>query len=353
MRRLFLVVFTIFIFNLNAVNFKYKWDEGYRIESIVYQNVKLDRKILLSSTIMNRYKVEVVENRGNNAELEVTLAVFQQSRGLTEHYIHQESETGIIVQNSNGLVDPISDPFFPAVQNVPQFPDRDIHIGDSWTGVAVEYFDLRNGFSIDDTVEAHFRVFYKYIGNRVVDGKEFAMIQMNYNIYEKFTPYIEWGEFYPVKISGGSKQLLLWDIEKGRPYSLDDDYHLEFQLSTGEIYAFTGTTESKCWPKNNLNGDKMLALIDNLKSTPKTTVTQDEEKVTITFNSLLFDPESVVIKDDVKGYSSVASFLLANKYVDKYSVEIIGKGGDEPVASNSSKEGRSLNRRVEIEILKN
>lgn len=378
-----------------STEFKFKFDESYRIESTVYQNVLLNKEIQLSSIILNKYIVNIIEDYGDSALLDVNHHVFQDSKGLTSgFYTSHESEKGIVKQNADGTMIPESDEYFPAVQNVPYFPDRDIKVGESWTSTAIEYFDLKNGFNIEDVISTTFRVFYTYIGNRTIEGRLVAMINMNYNIYQKIKPYIDWGDFYPIKISGGSKQTLYWDIEKGRPYSVDDEFFIDFYTSTNDKYTFKGTTESRSWPKNELKSDKMLALIDSLENTPQTSVIENEEYLKITFNSLLFAPESAYLRNDVKQYLdkigstlnstgdinirilghtaifgeskldylkqlstkraiAVAEYLLSKGYIDRNSIEIIGMGGTSPIESNITKEGRSLNRRVEIDILKN
>lgn len=395
MKEISIIFFLSLSISLYSIEFRYKFNESYRIESTVYQNVLLNRKIELSSVILNRYSVNIIKDCGDYAELNVSHHVFQESKGFSSgFYTFHESEKGIIEQKYDGSMKTITNKYFPAVQNIPYFPDRDITMGESWTSMAIEYFDLNNGFSIDDIIKASFRVFYTYTANRIIDGIEVAVISMNYNIFENIKPYIEWGYFYPVKILGSSKQTLYWDIKKGRPYSVDDNFVLDFFTSTGDQYTFKGNTESRSWPKNNLKSDNMLALINTLEQVPQTTVTDNDEYLTITFSSLLFSPESSLILNEVEIYldeigntfktmgdvniriightalfgktdlkylkdlsvkraRSVAEYLLENGFIDKKSIEIIGMGGSKPVDSNVTKEGRTLNRRVEIDILKN
>lgn len=395
MKKLLLALFLLPLLNLTAIEFKYKWDEDYRIEATVYQNVKFNRRIILSSVIENRYIVKVLEGGADEAKLYVTQAVFQDSAGLTEgYYINHERESGEIYQNRLGLVEPITNEFFPTVQSVPSFPDRDVMVGESWTSIGVEHFDLKNSFHIDDTITTQFRVFYTYRGNKVLNGVEVAVIDINYNIYEKITPYLDWADYYPVKITGSSKQTLYWDIQKGRHYMVDDEYSLQFFISNGDLYEFVGGTKSQSWPKNNLNTPNFTKLVDQLKATPNTQVEEDADQLRITFKSLLFGPESWLLKESVKNYldsigsrlseykdiniringhtallpdtnkeyvkelslkraHSVAEYLVSKGYITKRNIEIVGSGGDFPIDTNSTKEGRESNRRVEIDILKN
>ena len=69
---------------------------------------------------------------------------------------------------------------------------KDIKVGESWTSIAVEHFNLKNGFNINDVISSQFRVFYTYTGNTVIDNRQIAIIDLNYNIYEKIQPYLDW-----------------------------------------------------------------------------------------------------------------------------------------------------------------
>ena len=51
-----------------------------------------------------------------------------------------------------------------------------------------------------------------------------------------------------------------------------------------------------------------------------------------------------------KRASSVASYLIS-KGIKSSRIKIVGRGSEEPVASNSTESGRAQNRRVEIKIL--
>ena len=48
---------------------------------------------------------------------------------------------------------------------------------------------------------------------------------------------------------------------------------------------------------------------------------------------------------------SVADYLIYCEKIDSKKIEIVGRGKDNPVASNNTKEGRAKNRRVEIKII--
>ena len=48
---------------------------------------------------------------------------------------------------------------------------------------------------------------------------------------------------------------------------------------------------------------------------------------------------------------SVADFLIKNNIRNEYHIFTQGKGSSQPVASNTTEEGRSRNRRVEITIM--
>ncbi len=123
---------------------------------------------------------------------------------------------------------------------------------------------------------------------------------------------------------------------------------------------------------------------------PNVEVTADQEGVHIITTGLLFEPESSTLTDEitaqldelgiilqgydghdvlVEGHSAlvgaasaiqklsdararaIADYLLEKGYVTSSQITSIGRGASEPVATNDTKEGRALNRRVEITIL--
>jgi len=390
-----LIIYFVITNTIFSIDLHYRFDESYRIESTVYQNVLFNNRIELSSIILNKYSVNIISSDKESAKLLLNQHVFQESKGLKSvYYTTHTKESGEIIQFLDGEINSLSSNSFPAVKGVPVFPKRDLKVGDSWTSNGIEYFNLKNGFNIDDTIFAEFRVFYNLRELTKIDNKNMAIIDINYNIFKKITPYLEWGDFYPIKISSSSKQILYWDLDLGRPYSVDDTYVLDFYTSTGDKYTFKGTTKSKSWPKNNLDKSEFTNLFTELKTTPQTTVTEEDDFIRITFNSLLFDPESWNLRESVKKYlnrigetlkeqgdinirvlghtalfgkidqeylntlstnraKSVADYLVENNYIDSESIEIQGLAGDIPVDTNSTPEGRSNNRRVEIDILRN
>ncbi|GAB4221625.1 MAG: OmpA family protein [Spirochaetales bacterium] len=284
--------------------------------------------------------------------------------------------------------------YMPIVRNVPYFPDRDIQVGDEWTGEGEEVHDLRDSFGMPEPLRFPIYPRYVYRGDREWEGKNLKVIEILYTIFHRVSPPAV-ARMYPARIGGMSRQTLLWDPEEGRPYSYEEEFDFLFELSTGDRVEYRGTAEAKVVESRRMNKESLVQEIEkDLQelAVPDTQVKKDTLGVTLTLENIQFLPDSAVLVPEeqeklrriaeilrkyperdilITGHTAMAGtatgrkklseeramavgeFLLSLSVRNREQIITRGMGGEEPIADNSTEEGRRKNRRVEITILEN
>ncbi len=198
----------------------------------------------------------------------------------------------------------------------------------------------------------------------------------------------------PKVVSGECHQIYYWDLEAGLPYQMSERFHFIFDLYSGEKHEFKGSSAAIFTKVKFLTKKKETDLVKQLKKSAgkKAVVKLEKRGIVIRFNNILFDYKKhklttkakknllkfVAIlkkhnKYDIRieghtdnigdiGYNktlsdkrakAVSQFLANMIGIDKKKVAWIGKGEKNPIASNKTKKGRAMNRRVEIILLTN
>jgi outer membrane protein OmpA-like peptidoglycan-associated protein len=372
--------------------FRYQAGQQYRIVSEVQQTVSVNDFVEYTANQLNRILVTVLKVEGERGWHTVDYQNSLELRTAGAPYQFDRSYTAEFWRDPQGVyaIDPRF--FVPTVRNVPVFPDRDIRPGESWSGKGSEVHDLRQGFGIPDAFEFPIPVEYTYGGKAAWQGKEYDLIDIDYNIFHR--PRKTWAKaIYPTQISGYSHQRMYWDNSAGRPVYYEEEYLIEMVLSSGVKYSFEGTADAHAedivpFDLGKAAEDVRQQVAD--LAIPGVNVRQDENGITLSIENIQFAPDSAELMPMEKtkldkiggilarypdrdllvtghtaqaGYAegrqklsedrakSVGQYLIDHKVRPADSLMYRGMGDRQPVADNASDEGRARNRRVEITIL--
>ena len=395
-----LIILCLFLISVSLYSevFTYKYSQGekYKIVSVVDENMYLDGIFHHQARILSKISVEIIKSFDDGSgEIEANYSISEERSGNVQVYALAQEYYSSFSRDKTGLIDIHPSYFMPVVRNVPLFDGKDYKPGDTWEMEGYEVHDLRAVYGIEEGFSFPIKVKYKYLGKGEKDGSEYDIISIFYSISERSSDYYSQYPIYPVKITGYSDQTLYWDNSVGRPYAYEEEFSIQFNLSNGRINEFTGTagakvTESELMDKNAIaNRIKERLEKERLENA---VVNIDENGVTITLGSINFGADSSelsfaekkkldVIVDILKNYperdvliaghtafagtavgrlelskqraSMVAEYFFTEGAKRRDQLLIIGKGATDPVADNSTVEGMTLNRRVEITIVEN
>ena len=397
-RALLLFSFTLVsILTLYSETFKFSYeaDDRYRILSTVDEYVYVNGEFSHRADILNKISVEVVSADGNSGLIESQFQTSERtfnSDGVYEWATEYES---VFRRDTMGIYDIAPEYFMPVVRDVPVFPERELQPGDSWSWKAEEVHDFRRNFGIEEAYHIPIYPNYTYLGPGEYEGAEYEMISVSYDIYFRPSAPPPGAEIYPVLIAGSSDQLIYWDSDRGRPQAYDESFEFLFQLSTGDSVQYSGISSAHIIdsPKMDKNAvaEGIKKIIED-RNVEDTEVSVSDEGVTITLNNIQFEPDSFLLKQSekkkldyiagileeyperdilVEGHTAlagtpagrkklsedraraVADYLLSTGCRLPEQIIMRGVGAEKPIADNSTEEGMSRNRRVEIIILEN
>lgn len=387
------------------LRFKYKAGDSYRILSTVNEDVKVNGIKNHSAEIVNRVSVKITDvdsdGRGKHeATFMTTESSVSASSKETLHFGEEyESE---FYRDEKGVYEISDEYFMPVVRDVPILPEEAVKIGDEWTAQGHEAHDLRKTFELQKPFKVPFSASYKYLrdekgvsSDSSKSEKTFQVISCRYNLFYESPVPADLSKVtadFPVTTMGYSNQTIYWDNEKGQIDHYTEDFRIVLETYLGDTYDFTGTAhaevtefertstkekadevqqkinEMKIEDVNVVQNDKGLTLsIENIQFKPNSSELADGEKeklekiaqiVSAFPNDLLISghtakvgsPESCQILSEERA-DSVAKFLIEKGVRDKYHIFTQGFGERVPIATNSTVEGRSRNRRVEITIM--
>lgn len=392
-----LSLFTISV-SLYSEVFTYKYNQGekYKIVSIVDENVYLDGIFYHKARILNKISVEIVKsNDDGSGEIEATYSTSEERSGNVQVYALAQEYYSTFTRDKLGRISIDPSYFMPVVRNVPLFDGRDYKPGDTWAMEGYEVHDLRAGYGIEEAFSFPVKVSYKYLGKGEKDGNEYDIISIFYSISQRSSDYYSQYLIYPIKITGYSDQTLFWDNAAGRPYAYEEEFSIQFNLSNGSIHEFTGTAGAKVTESVLMDKNAIARRIEEKLAQERlenAVVNIDDNGVTITLGSINFGADSSelsflekkkldILVEILKNYperdvlitghtafagtysgrqelskqraSMVAEYFFAEGAKRRDQLLILGKGATEPVADNSTPDGMTLNRRVEITIVEN
>ncbi len=398
--RKFFIILSLFIFSVSlyAEVFRYKYNQGekYKIVSVVDESVYIDGIFSHKARILNKISVEVADVFDDGSgKIEANYSTSEERSGNVQVYALSQEYYSTFIRDETGKISIDPGFFMPVVRNVPLFDNRDYKPGDIWSSEGYEVHDLRNGYGIREAFSYPVKVKYKYLGKEEKDGTLYDIISIFYSISYRTPDYFSRYPLYPIRVTGYSDQTLYWDNETGRPYAYEEEFNIQFSVSNGSSYEFTGTawanvTESELMDKNRIAGNIEARL--EKERLENAVVSIDENGVTITLGSINFGADSSalsyaekkkldIVVDILKNYperdvvitghtalagtaegrlelSKQRAAIVAQYFIEKGAKRsdqliITGKGASDPVSDNSTIEGMVRNRRVEITIIEN
>ncbi|MBB6480327.1 OmpA family protein [Spirochaeta isovalerica] len=309
---------------------------------------------------------------------------FRTVERIGRFYEWVSSENVRLEREPSGFMTVPADAARPVLRQVPTFPSEPIAPGDSWTAAAEEVHVLRINGTLYGPYRSTTQVLYTYREDRMIDGRHTALIDLEYSLY---LPVRREGE--PVRlISGQSQQQLVWDLEKGQPFTKTEDFEFLMMMSNGTSQEFVGRSFTEYRETESLDREGTAETLRNeLGDDSGITVEPTGEGVLLSLAELdriLFEPESAELRaaeaqrlnrlaEILKGYSdrdilitghtadygtaagrSRLSFERASAVADRLFPDgrkgrgklfLRGAGSTEPTGTDRE------NRRVEILIL--
>lgn len=293
----------------------------------------------------------------------------------------------------NGTLEMVNDNGYPTFRNFPSLPESKVVPGDSWTGTSLRCVDISGNqkFTLLPML-----VSYSYLRKDKWYGQDVYVVSAKWAT--RFNPAVNIEEDLEFDsdlrgATGSHVATLYISCESGAMLYCRDIVDETFSYKNGTSVAYKGTI--------NLFTD-YAAVVDrkNVTSSVKTSfddtdfkgevsVKESDSGLVLVLNNLRFEPDSSILLPgetqrldliaDVLKKSPDSVFLvcghaastgnpngektvsedraraiaqaLADRGIKSENIVCRGAGSSEPVASNDTPEGRSLNRRVEITIL--
>lgn len=382
--------------------YKYKKDDSYRILSTVNEDVYINGYLHHKAEILNRVSVKITSvneaektavHSGKFMTSEKSVLVGtadKQTFNFGEEYLSEFSRDRFGVYTIDESY------FMPVVRDVPVFPDKSVSVGEEWTYDGHEAHDLRRAFDLKTPYKVPFTAHYKYLGVVEQDKKRLDMIQVYYELeFTLKSKNMNSMDENPETTKGFSSQIIFWDNDKGTIDSYKETFKIIIETNLGNVLVFTGQAHAEVTEFNRTATKENVESIEKKISdlgVENVNVKAGEKGLTISIENIQFEADSDILRESEKqklkklaqilkeypdndllvtGHtalrgtfesrqelsekraSSVADYLISIGVKDKYHIFTQGKGGQEPVASNNTGEGRSKNRRVEITLLDN
>jgi outer membrane protein OmpA-like peptidoglycan-associated protein len=399
--RVLILVLIILIFNgpsIWAIEFFYNFVAGdkYRIISTVHQDIYVDRRLSFQAEIINRVTVEITDAASERGRLllvfqsaektvpvggENTAAPFQWSKDYQTEY--EQDRLGYMTVGAQY--------FMPFTRNIPVFPGRVLHPGDTWSADGLEVHDFRDNFGISEPYRIPFTANYTYLGERVWKGEAYPAFSVSYRIFLEPAP--AQGRVFPLRIQAASDQTVYWDVDRGQAIAYEGYFRTIFDLSDGQTWEYRGRVEAEVIEAPPMDREEMAKdIAEEIAEIPDVSVRISDEGIVITLENIQFAPDSAVLTQSemakldiiagvlmnypgrdilVGGHTalagtpagrlqlsleraaSVAEYLISKNVRSADRVVIRGYGADQPIADNRTSDGMARNRRVEITILEN
>ncbi len=380
--------------NGGAVFFRFIPDPDFKIIMKENLRIKRDRQYIGSvfreSRILCRPDDAELDGHGYRGKVYVFEELKHEGR-LNAKRIDNVSDTGFVFFE-NGKIETDRDSLYPLLRDFPVFlTEKGISEGEKWQEFGEVYTDpLKKGIF----TKIKFICEYRYDGIKDFNGSKVHAVYAQYAVRYKSGDDPE-GDPDLISLSGSHKVMIYIQDPSGGPFFIQDNID--------ELYSFRDTEFSQkgfshTWYKTvsvmdrkSLSEDIAGRIAENKNRDIAENITLEErsEGISLTLKNIRFFPDQAVILpgEEVKidfisellreipersflitGHTAdigseesqlelsvkraqVIAEMLTAKGISGDRLIFMGKGGSEPVASNETEEGRSLNRRVEIIIL--
>lgn len=389
--------------------FVHKKGDAFSHISTVYEEAYFNGRLNNKTEFINRTSSTVLDILEDGSEyLQTDYMTTQNSliqrTGDTLSWGEENSVN--LYRRKNGEFYNCSSDFLPTVRNIPSFPSQKVQLGQSWQAEGLEVHDCRELFQMDQALSIPFTATYTYSDtvnsadnqNNIIEEntqnerKTLHIIDVYYEFFQDNTS----GQYYRNSTFAGArgyaKQKIYWDTQKNEIDHFLEEFQIKMVDFYGNTYVFNGKSQGEVTGFTSVNSQ---ANVKKLQETFKNynldnvNVSQGEKGLTLSIENIQFEPDSdrllpseqkklQKIGEVLKQFNndllitghcaergtesarqalsesrakSVADFLIKNNIRSEYHIFTQGKGSTQPVASNTTEEGRSRNRRVEITIM--
>ncbi len=378
---------------LSAEKFTYKYYSGSKqiIEASISGKQFKNKKYQLDYSQHSKTVRIIKEIRDGKALIQDVNCIYYQNK-TSNNKVNKlkDAVTVNYLKDKLGNLTIFDNAIYPALRNVPVFPDEDMEPGFKWTAKAAEIQNIF-GDKIISVIPA--TVNYTFLGYENIDNRKLAKFKYDISIDIGNNNNMDKRILH---IIGITSTIMYFDNSLGSPVkeTYKRDYSFLLNESTKKYTVSFVDSGSRIWqPAELTNKDNLIDEIrkkisdDNIKDTE---VSKDNKSIKIRLenirffanSSLLLQEEKLRIKmlaDILKNYKdkkiiiightalagtkeerfnlsierarAVALYLIKLDAIDPSNISILGKGATEPITDNNTEEGKNKNRRVEIVIL--